>query len=207
MPGRSYLPTQGVSMMQFQPYNLGKKVGEGIKKGVTLGAEYGKAVSTEKAAAARKLAKQKIAEKKALPTKTQISFGPTLPVSPGKMPAPVNRGKDAGKFESNPAYGKWKGDARKFNSGMSMQRVVQGHSADLGDSATKIPGKTPPPKLSRSKASQTKAMNEAQRIEGVRNTNIQANQQRQAFQQKWHHRSGGAAPSGLASDSARIHHL
>jgi hypothetical protein len=202
-----------VTPLHLSNTNIGKQIGKLVKHGAEAGVKYGEyknQVNKEYEAKAKPflndLAKQKAKEAKGVNNKTQISFGPSLPVSPGAMPKPVNRDTPSGQLTRNPAYMAWKDKARQFNNDRGMQRTVQGHPADLGSSATHIPGKAPSPRLSRSKANQAKSLNQANRIQKLRDTNIEAQKNRHDFNAKWN-RNAGASPSSAASDSATIHKL
>lgn len=202
-----------IDRLHLSHTNVGKQLGKLVKHGAEAGVKYGQykeQVNKEYEAKAKPflndLAKQKANEAKKVTNKTQISFGPSLPVSPGAMPKPVGRHPETGQLTRNPAYMSWKDKARQFNNDRGMQRVVQGHSAELGSSATHIPGKAPSPRLSRSKANQAKSLNQANRIQKLRDQNIEAQKTRHDFNKKWD-RNAGAAPSSAASDSATIHKL
>jgi hypothetical protein len=67
-----------------------------------------------------------------------VEIGPTIPISPGSMPRSSVKGPN-GKFTSNPAYGKWKEKARKFNVGIESQSILQPHKETLPDGSPNFP--------------------------------------------------------------------
>lgn len=53
-------------------------------------------------------------------------LGANIPVAPGERPGAVRKSSE-GKFEANPAYGDWKSDKAKFETGLENQDRTQLH--------------------------------------------------------------------------------